>query len=56
MQSGNKPNIDYKDNTQISDYIKITKVIGYKANSSAPIVPVLETGTLTKGAGVNGNN
>ena len=45
--------------TPTADYqhqIKITKVVGYKQNSSAPIVPVLETGTLTKGAGVNGNN
>lgn len=39
--------------------ILITKVIGYKQNSAPiviPEVPVLETGTLTKGAGVDGTN
>lgn len=35
MVNGNNSIVDYKDNTQTSDYIKITKVIGYKQNSSA---------------------
>ena len=42
MQAGNKPNVDYKDNTQISDYIKITKVIGYKQNSAPIVIPDFE--------------
>lgn len=42
MVNGNNSIVDYKDNTQISDYIKITKVIGYKQNSAPIVIPDLE--------------
>ena len=42
MQNGKTSNIDYKDNTQISDYIKVTKVIGYKQNSAPIVIPDFE--------------
>ena len=47
MQNGNNSIVDYKDNTQISDYIKITKVIGYKQNSAPLVIPTTATSTVT---------
>jgi hypothetical protein len=47
MVNGDNSIVDYKDNTQISDYIKITKVIGYKQNNAPIVIPTTATSVST---------